>query len=1489
MSKIIKISLITLGVILGLLLILWGLMQTESFQQYLSKRLTSYLSKELKTTVKIGHVKVKYFDHLELQDFEVLDQNGDSMIHIGELEANYDFWSWSSSKVGFDYIRLDHADVKLGIPEGDSSLNLQFVISYFSAPSSAQAASTPVIQFDKIDLVNCRFNYFNKNYPAPQSRDFNENNIDFRALNGTVKDFQIINDSLVFETEELRAKEQCGLVVKSLDANCIISSTLMEYSDLKLLTERSDISNYLAFHYTSYFDFSDFIAAVDIDADLDNSEIHSKDLAYFANELKAYDDVIVATGLVNGTIDNIHGENVQLAVGDRTEFVGQVRIKGIPEMDDSYWDIDADVLVTNSMELGKFLQMETIPKELDALGDIAFSGRFMGFLNEFVGYGDLSTALGNAQTDIKFGVNAEGAEKYSGSLSSESLNLAPLLNYNNIGSAAFDLSIEGEGMEVSKLNANIKGDISFIEFNDYKYQNITLDGLIKENYYSGFASIKDENLDFEFDGSIDATVGHPVIDISAYAKTINLKTLGLDTMDSYLSFEGDINLEDTEDDIYGVVSLDSISLKRGETMYPVKGVELIASSANPNSDKQILLKSDLVNMQLTGKYRIADLPNIGEHIIHFILPHEEDEDEKEYVEADISLIAEIPAYHPILEEYLPELFFEHADIQLLFDSEQEKLQSSGSISELVYEEFSSDTLVFNFARNSHYDPLLSEIHLKEIHQNDTFLLKSIDFAGEAKANRLDFILDAARDSTLNANIDAYLITKSDSVEVYINHLDALINSKLWQMENTDFANVVYHDGATDLFYILLRNQNEIIFLDGTFGEGHQKLSMVLEDFLLENLNPFLESQGFSLGGKANGFIDVNYVDGYPIFESDLNIADIAYDDDTLGQFFINSHTGNNPKSVTLEGTLEQGIVEKLNITGDIDFNNPEKALDIKLITDKSPIAPFGLYLEGLASELDGYLTANISIAGPFDNPNLGGTAELIDAKFKVDYLQTQYTAKAEVEVGNDYFKFKEATIKDRFGKTGNISGAINHKNFRNFNFDIDIKNLKEFECMNTKRKDNELFYGTAYADGSMQIKGPLEDILLVIDAKSRKGTKIFIPLDNIETDGQLSYVEFVDFDADNNKLKDPVQTTDGVRMDFNFDITNDAEIELIFDELLGDKIKGAGHGNLRMEINTYGDFNMYGKITIDRGNYLFTAFNFINKYFTVEPGGTLLWDGDPYNAQIDLVAVKREYPEPATLLAGLVSPQELENYEEPVPVDCELKLTGLLFNPNISFGLSFPSTNNLSTSNSSTFNTVVERIRQDPEELNRQVFALIALGTFIPPSFANGSNYTAGDGLQNTVNNSLSDFVSSQLNNWLSQANPEWQFGVDYQAAAAKSPTDKAELILSIKKSFWNERIEFQGSYDAASASGNSLYDVNLQYNLNEDGSFKLRGFHRNANDPTLGNLSNVTTSGVGLFYRHQFDYFWFNKPDDLEVQDQDSIPIVPSGTPSDTTSNSGS
>lgn len=1463
MPKIIKIPLIALASLLACLILLWIVLQTHWAQQILLNKFTKNLSKSLHTTVSAEDLNISFFDHIELSKVYIEDLNGDTMFYLENLEADYDLFSWKANKLSFDYVKVSDAYVNLGIYEKDSVLNIQFLINYFSPKQRDSLSPSSYLSFNEIKLEHTRFRYFNENMEDSKLRDFNEADMVFSNINADLKDFEIIDDSLHFTSKHLETTESCGLRINHLESVCTISSTVMDFKDLVLETEKSNIRDHLRFNYHSYVDFVHFISDVELYAKLDQSRVHFDDLYYFSNNLAPYHDLIQAKGTVTGTLDRLKAKDLDISMGKFTSYRGQARITGIPDISNTFWDLDATLFKSNANEIAYLVQLEEIPKELKKLGNLEFEGNFKGFTREFVCYGELQTSIGHATTDLKFNINPQGKEVYSGSLTSHSLMLGELLDEKQLGKAAFSIQVDGEGLKMENMNAKVSGTITTLQYNGYPYSNIVLNGNLKQDIFEGFAAINDPNLIMDFDGIIDLSKGQSHTTANTTISKANLQTLGIDNRLSYLSLVGSLDITGSSlNELEGKITLDSLVWSDEDQSIPLNHLSLLLE--NNNKRQCIDIESELMNVLIEGVYEISDLPDIADQIL-WSVSHADSVNQAKKLDASFTANIDLKQFHPLYEQYLNGLYFDAAHLNIEYNSTNGKVALNSTLLKPLYGAIAADKLTANLKKNNEAEAGKLTFHSENFSLSDSLLFYTIEGESDIKGDAFQFTIKAKRDSNLNADMQGRLLTLNDSIAIYIDEVNAMINKKTWHMSKTDFANIVYHEGVTELFYFDFRNNQEIIFFDGAFGENVTKINVVFDQFLLENSNPFLAAYDVNLGGVANGYIDLTYRQGFPIFESDFVIDHLSLEGDTLGHFILLTQSGSTPLDVQVNGSVVEGLLDGTLIKGNVDFNNPKSALHLNVSTEKSSVKPFAKYLVGLASEISGYSTANLNITGPLSDPKISGTTDFSELAFKVDYIQTSYKATASVEVGNNYFKITNSDLIDRFGHHGKVSGQVTHNNYRNFKFDILIDSMENFECLNTTRKDNELFYGTAFADGYMEVKGPLDNILLLIRAKSRKGTKIHIPLDNLENDGQLSYVRFVNLTADNNQLRDMVQTTEGVQMDFNFDITNDADVELIFDELLGDKIKGNGHGTLRMEVNTYGEFNMYGNIVIDKGDYLFTAFNFINKYFVVTPGSTLSWDGDPYNATVDLKATKREYPQPSSLLAGMVD--ELDEYNTPIPVDCELKLSGLLFNPEIGFGISFPSSNSLSSSNNSTFTTVIERIKQDPEELDRQVFALLALGTFIPPSFANtsgivnantGNTSTVNATLTHSVNNSLSDFVSSQLSNWLSQIDPRWQVGIDYQIAT--SDEAKAELILSLKRKFLNDRLELQGSYDASATTGSRPYDFNVQYNLSKDGSFKIKGFQRNANDPTLGNLNNVTTSGVGLFYRHQFDHFWFER-----------------------------
>ena len=178
-------------------------------------------------------------------------------------------------------------------------------------------------------------------------------------------------------------------------------------------------------------------------------------------------------------------------------------------------------------------------------------------------------------------------------------------------------------------------------------------------------------------------------------------------------------------------------------------------------------------------------------------------------------------------------------------------------------------------------------------------------------------------------------------------------------------------------------------------------------------------------------------------------------------------------------------------------------------------------------------------------------------------------------------------------------------------------------------------------------------------------------------------------------------------MDINFDleVTPDAEVQIIFDSKVGDVMKGRGSGNLNITLDKKGEFKMTGDYIIEEGDYLFTLKNILNKPFSVENGGKIIFNGDMDNAEIDIKAIYKV----KTSLVPIMG----EEYTERVDVQCQLYLTGKLFNPVVGLNIELPNSDEQTRS-------YLRNVISTEEELSRQFLYLLVMNSF----FADASSTT---------------------------------------------------------------------------------------------------------------------------------------------------------------------
>ncbi|MBQ4215802.1 MAG: translocation/assembly module TamB domain-containing protein, partial [Bacteroidales bacterium] len=352
-------------------------------------------------------------------------------------------------------------------------------------------------------------------------------------------------------------------------------------------------------------------------------------------------------------------------------------------------------------------------------------------------------------------------------------------------------------------------------------------------------------------------------------------------------------------------------------------------------------------------------------------------------------------------------------------------------------------------------------------------------------------------------------------------------------------------------------------------------------------------------------------------------------------------------------------------------------------------------------------------------------------------------------------------------------------------------------------------------------------------------------LDNTVCSIPVSYSElsgaydFLFFSSDSTTLPsfEKQTSSSGLTLDLGLDVTPDALAQIIFDPKVGDVIKARGDGNLLVKMDKGGDLKIYGKYQIEEGDYLFTLKNLINKKLILQNGGTIVWNGDPLNAQVDLVANYETKASPQPLFDSTM------NVSKRIPVTCQVNLKNNLLSPDISYNIVVPQS---ATQVAEVLATLSE------DETTLQFFSLMLQGAFMAVNSESG------------VGSSVSfEVLSNQFNNLLSQIDPNMDVSVNYRMGTDNVTNNEFEF--GISRQFWNDRIivnvngytDFGETNSTESPteqnqSNDFSGNVSVEMKLNKRGTIKVKGFSRSNDDELSERQEN--TNGIGFFFTKDFN-----------------------------------
>ena len=1442
-----------MSILLFLLATIFLILKVDAVQTWLGRAFTTYLSSELNAEISIDRVSFRLVKSIVLKGVLVKDLHGDTLIYASEINVAISKFSTKERQLSISNLLLSNGTFNLNRYKGEENDNLNFLIDYFSSTDTSSSAPW-ALNVKNLVFENMHFRRLNEN-DTDKVHGVNFSNLDLSSIYGDFNNFHIINDSIFADIDKLRFKEKCGFSINEFSGQAKVSNTEIRVKNLVIHSPNTNIKTNLVFQFDSFACFDEFTSQVNWTSEFKKSSVSFKDISYFTDDLWGMDDSINIDGNFKGKVNSFKGKNVSIQYGQNTSFKGNIIMNGLPKIEDTFIELSADEIKSTRKDIETipvppFTENKhvVIPENLEPLGIVRFKGRFTGFYNDFVAYGTINTALGLISSDLnlKYDKNKK-TTAYSGHLSSTKFDAGIIAKVPDLGKVTLSVDVKGSGMRFDNVNAVLNGKIEAIEFKNYTYRKIDVDGVFAKQLFNGKLSVNEPNVIFDFMGTIDYRKKLPEFNFIADIKHAQLDTLNLFRLSGETVLETSLSTHfkgNRPDNIVGSIEILNTNFRAGKKLYHINTFNL--NSETESGIRTVDVISDNLDAHCRGTFEFETIGDAFKEILprylpSVILPRKSFKSNQNFT-YDIRL----KNLNVITENFLPSWdFAPNTTIKGNFNSSQYDFELVLNTPYVRYKNYTMENLSIS-ADADRQRMNLTTSALRILGTDSTSLIELPKITSIAKNNQVIYTIHLADKDTfanrarLSGNFNFFSQSKFN-FKVDSSYL--VIDNQEWKLDSSNFVSI---DSsliiAKNLFF---KNERETVSIDGKISKNeNDRLNVEMTNFDIKHINTIAKTDKNFLAGIMNGKIHLSDVYHKPQLESDLMISSFRIYGDTIGNMAI--HSAYNSEKEVLSTTINaiKGTAKIIDIRGDYFLNKEIDNIEYTIQISNLYLHPIEKYIDDILTNVYGKVSADLKMTGTFKRPMFNGTVDLNKTSVLINYLQTHYSFTTQAKINNNDILIDRLTLTDVNNNEAVLNGMITHKFFHDFRFDV-IMHANKFQVLKTTAKDNSLYYGIANGTGYARFYGPLTNMNMDISMSPERGTVVNIPLNSSGDISRSDYIKFIDRSKDTTATAHTGKQVDlsGVRLDMNLDMSQNALINIIFDEKIGDVISGSGTGSLKLDINTAGNFNMYGTYTIEKGDYLFTLQNLINKRFTIDNGSKITWAGDPYEANVDLSAT---YIVNTSSLYNLLSDS---SYKRRLPVECRLLLTNKLMNPTINYEIKVRGLD-------PTAESIVRTILNSEQEISKQMFGLLVFNQFIPqtgPGQVGRLDAGAGAGA------SASELLSNQVSNWLGQLSKDINIGFNYRA---KDTYSSDEVILMLSKSLFNNRLTFEGNvgyYTAAQSYSNTsvVGDFNAEYKLKEDGRLRVRGFNRSNADNIISYSQSPYTQGIGVFFRKEANNLW--------------------------------
>ncbi len=1378
--------------------------------------------------VALHHVDFDYLDELHATRAEV-------NLGTGQIDASH--LDLSKRQVEIKRLILNNtmAAVRLGKNQTKNSSQ--------PSQSTSNVPAVWALILDSLNLDQDQVQYDDDNR-QPSAKGMDYSHLKLTRLRVLASALVMDSAGYMGNVGQIAFDEKSGFSLNRFSALLLYNAQRAQLAKLVVQTNGSRIAGFVTLGSMSGKALAKNPANMAVDLQLDRSSLYAKDLLLFAPALETYlvgyqNTTFKLNGRLSGRMNDLQVKNLEVAGLHNSVVQLTGRIKGLPNAAKAHYDVQLHKLETGAEDLRHFIPAKALPTNAQIPATLTASGWFNGTVDAFSMA--LHVASDQGGLDVGGSLNRQ-SHAFSVEGQTDQLDLGRILGQDHrFGKVSVHLHGSGTGFDYKTMRATFSSTLRQGSFLNYTYSNLLLEGSLDNGKAVLTSSIHDPNIRYYLNAKLGLQTTYPAVELHLTLDTLNPLALHWtqDSLQWKLALQA--NFSNTDPDaLEGHLTVFHIGMAQPSRRLELDSIQFQATRLG--AEQTMRLQSDLVQASWEGEYKLTEV--------------------SQALQQTINRYYHLPRYAPITIS--PENW------QLAI-----KLFPNPGLLGFAPELQGTDTVRASIDFNSqahalHVDLRAPQIQflnqrIDQLHATgkgtDSVFAYRIDLSGAG--SEVFHLYHSSLEGSIGSNqlLAGLRLQDKSSLERYLlmvkvtpfNHgfqltflPDSLkLNYDSWTLPQDNFIRI---DSSGYMVHNLnIAHGQESLEVNSRSLSTKAPMDISFHNFHILTFSEFVSQDSLFVDGLVNGRATLEHRPNGLAFTSDVAITDLAYRRDTIGNLSIKV---DNLEQDTYRANLELlGSHNQITLSG--TYQAGERNLNLDLAISKMGLAQLKPFTSDVLKDIGGNLSGALHWKGSLSDPEISGRFHFDSTRITPVLTGERLKIPSDdISFEKNQIIFRHFTIIDTSGNKAIVDGTVLTKDFRKFQFDLALK-TRDFRVINAPKEADRLFYGKLNLDADVRLKGTTKAPKINADFRVNKATDLtlILPSSDPEEVSREGVIVFRDKNHPSDsatlkaKLDSLAQGSEVKGMDVSTTIETDSSalFTMIVDERNGDALAVRGRADLVGGIDKSGKMTLAGNYELESGSYS-VSLSLIKRKFLIQRGSTITWTGAPESANIDITAIYPVNAAPIDLLEQQlsgISADELNRLRQKLPFQVNMKMTGELLKPIISFEITLPQ--NILSQYPDVENKL-QQIKADESEVNKQVLALLLLGRFVQDNLL--ASATPGASTVMLAKQSVSSLLTDQLNTLAGSLIKGVDFNFDlnsdnnYYSGGSVAQT---ELNVVASKKLFNDRVSvtvgsnFQLDNTLPGQSTTNIAgDVKVDYRLSKDGKYMIRVYRKDQYDTVV-------------------------------------------------------